>query len=359
MVLSRAFWFAVASLCCTFSAVDCNCLPGLFKGDALAEVNKLLVKSTESGYLPDNIDAARNILAMKDELRDDVKDLLRRFVALQPIVDQLKTGKFECSFENLALMRDINKSMYDNSMKNFCASRSERRFNKMIIEFQQVIGSDCFTQLSHHYVNVLSQLQYASLVKVLRLNAFKFLVQSKYVGDLPDKLRSLERAVFGKHKKKLTDLDSDSQMKWAKVLAKMHLNKYGTGRVGFVDPVTRTWRLTREHLAEKYDKMVTKSCDYVENGNEELATILEKTLELVKSVKLTAHMMKRQSDYYFVEVAAGYRVCKDLKNVDQDKIIDAALKYVSCCEDQYLPSIEKRQYTFYKRGATYPNVYTI
>lgn len=330
---------ATALLSCALVA-DSSCLSWLLKSNAFVETNALLVGRTKSEDLLTNIQVAREILESGDGLPndEDVEHILRQLVALQPIVEQAQEALYECSSENMALMRDIDTSMRDLSRRDaYTEPMSRNRLNRLILKLQEYFGDACLALLDAKYESKKKELDGK---RFETLAAFSDLLEPS-IFDLGAQhgLQVFNSALNGDHLKRTTNLGLYDRMRWARVFANLHNIHHETRAIRTLDPETGELHVSRAKLVDLYDEMVTKSCDYFVDEHKDVAEIFEKTIELGRSVRLNNAIWPQIYDRMslaLTKVAAGYQVCKDLRGVDHNRVIEALLKHINWCEDEYL-----------------------
>lgn len=295
------------------------------RSGAFSDANNLLADSTKSDDILDNIKAASNLLQRGNVTNTDqgVELILQALIALKPIATQARVKRFECTSDDMDSMRSIKELMERQSRKPYSEPYSNRRLNKLIIGLQGKFGKACLEQFYEQFKEVKQKLD-AKRIKVV--SQFSGLV----CFDRRDKnfscnMKSIRDVAEGLHKVELDLLGILGflfQLDWSYVFRDMHRELLGTWILSTHNPKTGKLEITRERLIELYDEIVTKSCDYILH-HEEMATIMEKTIQLARSVKLTNDM---QPHYFINEgmgyAVAGYAVCKGLKNVDKTKVID-------------------------------------
>lgn len=296
-------------------SVSSGCLPLVCnRKSAFSRANALLLDSTKSDDLLDNIQAVTKILQRGND--ECIEDILIAFLALKPIASKGRDGGFVCTFEDMKSIRNMKELMEKHVKNPYSEPASNRRLNKLIIGIQEDFGKACLKQffklfkeakekLYEERTNVISKLpilmRFGQTNKNLESNMkiIEDVAEGEYKVDF-NKISVLGRYVF-----------ADTQTELSK-----------TWTLSTHNPKTGVFEITRSRLTKLYDELITNSCDYVFDPKE-LAKTMERTLELARSVKLTSAM---QPDLFqhtdMGAFVAGYAVCKELKNVDKADLID-------------------------------------
>lgn len=312
----KAFLFAATIFSCTLAA-NSECLSWLCKSDAFAAASRILVGATKSEDFLANIEAAREALKTGKGLPNDpdVEQILKQFVALEPLFEQCRIKEVSCSFGDMALMRDMNELMKNHSRGNaYTEPRSEDRLNKLILDLQEHFGKICFERFRAEY-RVLD----IEAKREIALSAFNNLLAT--FGS-PSFMVSLENAALGVHVPRLTGSSWLNQMRWLNVFTDLEITFFPSMRRKYPKSISG------KQLSEYYDEMVASVCNYFINDREDATKIFEKALELAKSVKLTRFMDSSKDwihNYGFAKAAAGYQVCKDLSKVDRRRLAKAIM----------------------------------
>lgn len=300
-------------------ALNLGSLSWLVKSDAFASTNAILVDSTNSEDILENILVASKLLESREKLPNDekIERILRQFIALQPLAKQ--NGDFTCSFEEMSRMRDIDTSMKAFSKGNpYTKPRSKWRLNKMILDLQHDYGVICLGQFNNDFKNRSGSLDKR---RVKMFSEFYELLIPSWINEerLSYGMSMLEHAAIGTHLTILSNLGYFARKKWSMAFGEIYHLFF---------PLANNMQVTHDELIKLFNDLIIGSCHHISN-DAQMVEAFEKALELAKSIKLTDAMwLSEASIGDFVQVAAGHQVCKDLMKVDQSKVVEAIWKEI-------------------------------
>lgn len=298
-----------------------------FSKDSVRKLSDWLESQTSSTDLLANIEAAEK--AGSSAHLDGIETL----IGLRNLAEKLESKDFDCDQSEIMALRRASAFLNGAKSNPYGESRSNRRFNTLIIGLQRKYIPVCFARYQRLLSDHRSAYDHGVRGDVLQIGSIltdvKEASSGRYnkiveqVGMAAHTLRHLDKAAHLQS----NDLRKSSSLKqWIKLL------KVVSGRKSLCDTYSNggTCVVNRETINRILQDKIIKSCNIIQDNDDSHRRTMHLIVALAEQNKLTPSMLQDDNYSFMFTIAAGLKICKTIQSsVNLESLTDDLAKFAA------------------------------